>query len=322
LHLLELPTPFPVGPVNVYVDEHDPLTVIDCGTALDDSYDALRSGLADLGHRPCDVRRLIITHYHTDHLGGAGRLAADVRAAGAELEIISHPLTVPHLENPHAAKEHRQKYLTELFRANGVPAAILESMSQFDAYMLTLVGAAHVTRTVDEGNSLTLAGRAWRVLHTPGHAGDLICLYDPASGVLLSSDHVLGKISSNPVLEPPDQPGEPRPHRLIDYERELLRVAPLNITIAYPGHGEPVQNVAGLVAERVERRKTRTETLFQLVGGQPKTVYELSRLLFPRAGQLESLLTLSETFGHLDILEQDGRVVPVTRADGIIEWQN
>ncbi|MHB8628580.1 MAG: MBL fold metallo-hydrolase [Aggregatilineales bacterium] len=321
LHRLALPTPFPVGPINVYIDEHDPLTVIDCGTALDDSYEALRAGLAALGYRPSDVRRLLITHHHIDHVGSAGRLEADVRAAGADLEIIAHPLTVAYIETPQAAHDHSRAYLTEIFRAGGAPSKILEMMRLVDTYMLSLVGAAHVTRTINEGDSLALAGRTWRVLHTPGHAGDLICLSDPDSGVLLSSDHVLGRISSNPLLEPPDYPNGPRPRRLIDYERELLRVAALKPTIAYPGHDEPVQNVVGLIAERVEHRKARTEKLWELFDGQPKTLYELSRRLFPKASEPESLLTLSETIGHLDILEQDSRVTPITRADRIIEWQ-
>ena len=56
------------------------------------------------------------------------------------------------------------------------------------------------------------------VLHTPGHAGGLICLYEPAGRTLLSSDHLLAGISSNPVVEPPP-PG--RDERLLSLDDGL-----------------------------------------------------------------------------------------------------
>ena len=47
------------------------------------------------------------------------------------------------------------------------------------------------TRRVQHGSPITLAGRDWLALHTPGHTLDHLCLYDPENGVLLSGDHVL-----------------------------------------------------------------------------------------------------------------------------------
>ena len=74
--------------------------------------------------------------------------------------------------------------------------------------------------TLADGDVLQLGSEDWQVLHTPGHSGGLICLYQPQRRLLISSDHLIRDISSNPVIEPPD-PGETeRPRRLVEYMRQ------------------------------------------------------------------------------------------------------
>ncbi len=319
LHVIALPTPFPIGPVNVYVDTYNPLTLIDCGLAFDKSYGVLREGLGALGYQTSDVQRLLISHHHTDHLGAAGRLAADVQAAGGTLEIISHPLAVPIIEQPQRARAESQQYAGDFFRANGVPAAVVDKLLGLESYLTTLIHPAPVNATIDDGDVFRMAGRDWQVLHTPGHAGDQLCLFDPLSRILMSSDHILGMSKSNPLFEPPEKPGDPRPQRLIDYERELIRVAALRPTIALPGHGAPITDVQVLAADRIARRKTRTEKLHGLFDGRSATLYELTRYLFSRVSEVD-YLTLSETQGHLDFLALQGRISPVARPNGIAAW--
>ena len=320
LHVIALPTPFPIGPVNIYVAAQDGLTLIDCGTALDSSFEVLIDGLAALGYSISEVSRLLISHHHTDHLGAAGRVAAAVSAAGGTLEIIAHPFGIPIIETPETARAAAQQYAGAFFRQHGVPAAVVTSLMGLESYLTTLIRPAKVTSTVDEGSSFRFAGIDWRVLHTPGHAGDQLCLYDPQTGTLLSSDHILGVSKSNPLFEPPEKPGDPRPQRLIDYERELLRVAALQPRIAYPGHGDVVHNVQALTSDRIRKRQLRTEKLYQLFSDQDASLYELTRQLFWRAPEVD-YLTLSEVQGHLDILAEQGRIIPTERVNGQHAWQ-
>src|SRR5690349_2423737 len=79
---LALQTPFKVGPVNSYVVDDDPLTLVDCGPLTAQAWTDLVAGLAALGRRPEEVGRLIITHGHADHWGLAARIVA---ASGAEV---------------------------------------------------------------------------------------------------------------------------------------------------------------------------------------------------------------------------------------------
>jgi glyoxylase-like metal-dependent hydrolase (beta-lactamase superfamily II) len=312
---IRLPTPFPVGDVNVFLAEGDPLTLIDCGVRTDQSYQRLAESLAERGHHVRDLRRLVITHHHVDHLGLARRL---VEESGAE--VLAHPQAVPWLENPDKSNTDYWTFRREIFHESGAPESVINVMQRVNDYVNAVsTGPVRASATLDEGDSLDMAGFPWRVYHTPGHAGSMICFYQPEMRVLLASDHLLRDISSNPLLEAPEQAGSPRPKRLIDYLREIDRIAALDIQIAYSGHGEPITNVRELVATRLALHEKRAEKLLGLMGGQPKTLYELSRLLFPNAPEVEQFLTLSETQGHLDILERDGHAVRSTR-DGVVYW--
>lgn len=314
LHRLPLPIPFPDGPVNAYLAEGDPLTLIDCGTRTDACYEALVDHLASRGYKVSDIQRLLITHHHTDHLGLVERIVAE---AGAE--VWAHPLAVPWLETPDEARAQLEQFTDIVFADGGVPAPVINTMKVVNRYLFTLAGSAHVTATIAEGDSLELARRLWQVYHTPGHAGDLICLYQPDTRVLLASDHLLRDISSNPLIEAPKQPGETRPKPLLDYLREMQRIAELDIEIAYGGHGEPITSVRDLVEARVTFHYQRAEKLLILFDGQPRTLYELSLMMFPRVEDARKYLSLSEVLGHLDLLDQQGRI-GCERHEGIVYW--
>ncbi len=301
LHCIALPTPFEVGAVNTYLAEGDPLTLIDCGVNTEDSYRALVEGLATLDYRVRDIRRLIITHHHYDHTGLAQRIVEESSA-----EVWAHPWTVPWLESPQAARQREHQFTEGVFREGGVPAEVIELMGRVSQHLARLVGRAPVTRTVDEGDTVGLLSCDWRIYHTPGHAGDLICLFQPEARLLLASDHLLLNVSSNPLLEAPATQGEARPRRLLEYIREMQRMAGLDIQIAYTGHGGPIQDVRGLVDSRLAFHQQRAERLYRLFDGEPHTLYELAKRLFPNVRAEETFLILSETLGHIDLLEQDG----------------
>jgi glyoxylase-like metal-dependent hydrolase (beta-lactamase superfamily II) len=90
LHTIPLPTPFPVGPVNVYLAEGEPLTLVDAGPRYDPAREALEVALAGHGYRVADLRRIVLTHAHPDHCGLAAELA---RVSGAE--VLTHAASLP-----------------------------------------------------------------------------------------------------------------------------------------------------------------------------------------------------------------------------------
>lgn len=315
LHLITIPTPFPVGPVNLYLAEGDPLTLIDTGPRFAPARQALREELSALGLRPSDLGRILLTHAHSDHCGLAAEL---VRASGAE--VLTHPLNFPQLADYAEERGRRMAFYRSLMREAGVPAAVIDQVDQARRGYAQFGEAVRPDGPLEEGMTIRLGDEDWQVLHTPGHAGGLICLYQPERRLLLSSDHLLRDVSSNPIVEPPRREGEPRPRRLLDYLAQLRRVAELPVDRALPGHGPPITDVPGLVAERLTFHRQRAERVREAVRRSPCTAYEIAQALFPRLDPINCFLALSEVIGHLDWLETQGEVESRTEG-GVRLWR-
>src|SRR5262245_24441638 len=127
LHAIALPTPFEIGDVNIYLAEGDTLTLIDCGLNTEAAYTALTDGLATRGYKIRDIKRLLITHHHVDHVGLARRILDE---SGAE--VWCHADCVHWLETPDEARDHFARYFDVVFRESGVPQAAIDVMAQVE----------------------------------------------------------------------------------------------------------------------------------------------------------------------------------------------
>lgn len=318
-HLLSLPTPFPIGPVNVYLLQGPPITLVDCGPKHPDSLAALEAGLAGHGVRIEDIRQLVLTHHHVDHVGLAKQI---VDRSGAA--VLTHPYNVPYLADHEAERIRHTPFYAEIWRAGRVPEGIIEQMRLASEGISRWLDPVAASATIDEGDTIGLEAERWKVYHTPGHAGGLVCLFNPETRELISDDHLLRDISSNPVLEPPATAGAgaPRPKRLVEYLHHMQRMADLNPAIAYPGHGEPVHDVAGLVRKRVAFHRRRAAKILEALDGDSLALWELTQPLFGERLKrgMDYFLAHSEVLGHLDILLDEGKVEAVREGE-VVRWR-
>lgn len=319
LYQIEIPTPFPVGPVNVYAArdaDTGGLTLVDCGPRTSEARAALEVGLSALGHSVRDIRRILVTHAHADHYGLAGALVAE---SGAQ--VFTHPFNRPMLEAGDGERGQRLSFYAELLSAAGVPEDVLGAIARVRRSVGEYADAVQVTGDLCDGDTLTLAGRPWQVLHTPGHSSGLVCLYEPSSRVLLSNDHLLRDISSNPLVEPPPPGRSERFKSLVEYIGQLRRVAAMDVSVAWPGHGEPICDVVELVRQREAFHADRARRILELLDGHEQTTYQVARALFPSLDPMNLFLALSEVLGHLELLEVEGRV-NLVRRDRLAFWQS
>lgn len=316
LHAIELPTPFPVGPVTVYLAAGDgePLTLIDTGPRTAETRAALEAGLGQLGYTVPDLGRIVVTHAHADHFG----LAADLVEA-SRAEVLSHPWNVPSLEDYRTSREEWVAFYAALLQQAGVPTEVMEAVGWATRGMERFGQAVSVGTTIGEGDKLRLAGLEWQVLHTPGHASGLICLYQAETRTLLSSDHLLADISSNPVVEPPPPGHQERLRSLVLYRVSLRRVAGMAIERAIPSHGPMIDDVAGLVERRLAFHEKRLERVLGALHSGARTIWQVTQALFPNRAPLDTFLAVSEVIGHLDVLEIDGQIQGHDN-DGVLMW--
>jgi len=315
LDVLTIPTPFPVGPVNVYlVKGDDGPTLIDVGPRFGPAQEALREALAARGYQLADVKRVILTHVHSDHCGLAGELAAETGA-----EVLTHPANFLLLADYAEERERWLAFYAALMREAGMPPEQIVQVDRLRRGMSNYIAPVRPTGALAEGDTVRLGGEDWRVLHTPGHAGGLICLYQPQRRLLISSDHLLRDVSSNPLVEPPEREGGERPRRLAEYLSQLQRVAELPVDLALPGHGPSIPDVRELVARRLAFHEARARQIADSLQDGAHTVYELTLSLFPRLDPINRFLAISEVLGHLEVLELRGEVASAVE-NGVRLW--
>lgn len=294
-----LETPFPVGPVNPYLLADAPLTLVDAGLGMGDSMARLESTLEGVGAALCDVERLVITHGHPDHFGGAAEVAersgATILASEGELAKLQGGYD----------RSLGQTLLASL----GVPAEIIASARLFleaaSTWIKPLTGLDIVC--VGDGDRLRCGDRDIIVLVSSGHACGHVSLWDADNRILFSGDHLLAEITPNPTLEPDAGSELFRRRSLEEYLASLDRYVELDPQLVLPGHGPPFSDVAGLVEDIRLHHARRAEVILEhLRGLGESTVYELSRVTFPDVDSVGAILSVSEVVGHLDLLVREG----------------
>ena len=303
-----------MGPINVYLAEGNELTLVDTGPHDPPTLEALRAALAERGFAFKDIQRIIVTHAHIDHFGLAAQIVSE---SGAY--VLSHERNRWWLTDFENESSRRGDFYREIFQKSGAPIESTQAAAQGMRWMLKYGRSVPSGKFVpiDDGHGIKLGDDEWRVIFAPGHASGLICLHHPAEQVLISSDHVLRDITSNPVLEPPAHNETERPKSLVNYVNSMKRTADMGLRVALPAHGEPVYDVRVLIDARLTFHRERLDHIASQLECCAQTPYEICNILFPHLKSFDTFLGLSEVIGHLDVLEQEGRVRREDGTDGV-----
>jgi glyoxylase-like metal-dependent hydrolase (beta-lactamase superfamily II) len=318
IHCLAIPTPFAVGRVNAYLIEDDPLTLIDSGPNSAKALDELEQALAARGHVIEDIELLVVTHQHIDHFGLAAILARRSGAQVAALRGLDQKLA-----RFREDAELDDRFAGRIMRSHGVPSDVVTALRAVSASFRAWGSTVEVTRTLHDGEELKLGDRTLRVLHRPGHSPSDTVFWDERRALLIAGDHLLGHISSNPLLARPleaegDYEG-PRPQALVTYLASLQRTRAMELELVLGGHGEPITDHAALIDERVHLHERRAERIFKLIAAQPRTAYEMASEMWGNVAVTQAYLTISEVLGHVDLLLNAGRVVE-DEQDGVVHF--
>jgi glyoxylase-like metal-dependent hydrolase (beta-lactamase superfamily II) len=180
---------------------------------------------------------------------------------------------------------------------------------------------ASVTRTVVPGDVVEFAARKWSVHHRPGHSPSDTVFFDEAAEELIGGDHLIQKISSNPLIARPlDGSTDERPQALRIYLESLAKTREMPLRRVWAGHGEPVDDHVAVIDERFRLHARRAEKLHGLISERPRSAYELAQAMWGNVAVTQAYLTLSEVLGHTDLLRNDGRVVEV-EDDGVVRFE-
>ena len=296
---IRVPNPFVEGRNCVYVIPSDPVTMIDSGIATDRGFRELLAGLQEHGLAPTDIKRIILTHKHIDHIGNAWRIrqqsGADIMIHDCELKAVTDvdpggeryvALVRSRLEEwrvPDAAKPSR-----------GAAASPQWEIESADAMPLA------------DGQQLVLGEGQIEVIHTPGHTMGSICL--KFGRYLFSGDHVLPDISPNVGG------GDLRSQNLLrHYLESLQRIRDdfhndeLHVM---PGHGNSLTGPKERCDQLIRHHEQRLDELVEILRRHgEQTVYEIAGRLFGEMKDFHVVLGCAEANAHLEYLVERGQAV-------------
>jgi glyoxylase-like metal-dependent hydrolase (beta-lactamase superfamily II) len=160
----------------------------------------------------------------------------------------------------------------------------------------------HADRDLVPGVTVSTDLGEWSVIETPGHAPSHVCLYQPQRRLMISGDHLLGRISLYfDTGWTPDPVGE--------FLSSLERVEELDARLALAGHGRPFNDVPGHIEGNRELVASRLDAVRGLLAEGPSTAWDLGPRLY---GELFSpataTLLLSQSLAWLMHLERLGEV--------------
>jgi glyoxylase-like metal-dependent hydrolase (beta-lactamase superfamily II) len=313
---LQLPIDFTgLGHVNTYaLEDTKGFTLVDPGLPGEESWKVLRVRMDAAAIPIGRVHTVIVTHSHPDHFGGAGLLAEMSGAAIVASERFRTFFDAGDLDE-------RELEAADDLDAAEVPSSTIrlggpspwggspigpppEARARMAAHRADGFRWFKVPRPshrMADREHITVGGRNWVGLFTPGHTDDHLCLYDEEGGVLLAGDQVL------PTITPHISgliPGDP----LLLYVESLDRLSALpHVSTVLPAHGQPFHDLPARAEEIKQHHAERLARLLEIcdVAGWANVV-DLSHELFaPRSW---GSMAEEETFAHLERLRATGAV--------------
>ncbi len=310
---LRLPLPWPGVPHgNAWaIAAGSGVMLIDTGMHEPGSMAQLERAMEQVNLRPEHVRLIACTHAHSDHWGQAATIA---ERAGCEFWMH------PNYEHGSRSAENPQAVLAgrlEVGRQSGVPQAVLDRYAERLRAQPLGSGVARVIepdRPLVNGVQIDTDLGPWTVYETPGHAPSHVCLYQPEQRILISGDHVLGRVSLfYDYGWTPDPVGE--------FLRSLDVVAGLDARLGLSGHGRPFVDVRGHIdASRKLVLEREARALGALSGGPRAAVEVAPDVHGEPLTEGNASWFLQETLCYLRHLEERGQVVQEPEGE-VVRWR-
>jgi len=309
---LRLPLPWPGIPHgNAWaIAAGDGIVLVDTGIHDAGSMYHLERALEMVNLRLELVRLLVCTHAHADHYGQAATIVA---RTGCELWM--HP-NHGHMSRTRNNPEYLLEQRLEIARQSGVPEVALRRYLERrrDDAGTGIAGIIEPNRPLVDGVEVHTDLGPWEAIETSGHAPSHVCLFQRERRLMISGDHLLGRISLYYDYGfSPDPAGE--------FLQSLERVEDLAPRLCLPGHGRTFTDVEGhihanrrLVAERIQR-------VLDAIEIDPLTVVEIVPHVYGQAvSELTAHWWLSETLCYLQHLEMTGRAVRIGDGEKADRW--
>ena len=276
------------------------LTLLDTGSGFETSNADLLDGIAsvknDFGEDfdLTDIGRIILTHGHTDHIGGVPAMLE--ATGGAKIGI--HPLDRRILTNYEERRLVATKDLMIFLERAGVSEHHLQKLKEMYNWSKQHVKSVKVDFLVEEGQVLD----GMEFYHVPGHCSGQVAIR--VGDVMLTADHILSRTSPHVAAESiTNWTG------LAHYRESLRKIRKLEgIRLGLGGHEDPIHDVHGRIDVLQIRIDEKLRIIMNMIqeAGKPLTISEVSKLRYQEKHGFDVLLALQEAGAYVEYLYDRG----------------
>jgi glyoxylase-like metal-dependent hydrolase (beta-lactamase superfamily II) len=296
-----LPLPFRLNHINLYLIEDDGgWALLDTGAhdpICAAGWEALfRGPLA--GQR---LTRIIVTHFHPDHVGLAGTLCE--RHGVPLLTTATCRKTVAMLlaEAGASTPERMQYYQRAGIRRDRVPSI----HSEMAGYATSVAPLPSEIEILEDGSALEIGGRSFLVIYGNGHAKNQLTLYCPDARIFCSADQVIARITPNVSVGWSDSEADVL-GAFLQTTRKLESTIQDDVLVA-PGHELPFYGLSQRCRELILHHTERCRLILDACAAAEHSVADLIPLLFSRRLVPDQMsLALGETRAHVNFLVARG----------------
>ena len=304
VYWLRFPLPFALDHINLWLlEDHQGWTVVDTGLGVRASQKIWKQILAEQLDGK-SLTRVIVTHYHPDHLGLAGWLEKET---GAQVWISRGEWALANVICDSAETDTIQRIHTFL-GSHGLSGDDLEKVAgKGNGFRRVVQPLPAHPGFLSAGDSISINGERWVVHVGNGHSPEHVCLYREKDHVLISGDQVLPTISSNLNVRAAEPDADP----VTDFIDSLtaLRDNLPDDTLVLPAHGLPFQGLRVRINALIHHHDEQLERVEIACRATPSSAYEMLPVLFNRSLDVQQLMfAMGESIAHLNCLLRQERV--------------
>lgn len=312
-----LPLPFALNHVNLYLVRDDTgYALIDTGlgnTRTRELWSELLSGAL----KPFPISRIVVTHFHPDHVGAVGWLCKEL---GVPIHMSATEYlqaSILHLSPGSMDAPHYRAFFAE----HGLAADLVENVvTKGHEYLRLVSGLPPTYSRLIAGDTLRIGTRTFEVLTGGGHSLEQVMLLDRAAGLLLASDQVLAHITPNVSVHAVDPKGDPLGIYIRSLQ-SLVQTVPADVLVL-PGHQLPFYGLHVRIEELVAHHHARCAEMIAACRERPCSTAELIGVVFKRPLDPHQIgFAFYEILAHVNFMLRRGELEEAGRTNGVIRFR-
>ncbi len=296
--------------VEVYVFKlTDGFLMLDAGLNTEASYNALISGLSQIGYRIDYIRKLIISHYHLDHCGLALRLQKKF-----SIPVYLHEADKKILQFFKKHVEHYPEKIWEFYSSYGVPKDTMDFITkELYVYKALILGPTD-TLPIEDEDIFDIENGYIQAIFTPGHTPGHMSFFLPEEGIFFGADFLLKNEWPHGGIYPHTIGYNP----IKDYLSSLKKVKELNPKIIVPSHGESIYEPVERINDTIKFITKKIEEIYDTLKKGPLNLAQICDKCFKSYdSSLNYFFLLSLGLAYVTYLKEQGIVEEIKINDTI-----